>query len=32
MLVRLVAGANGKPERIDWTQGSEVYPAKRVAD
>jgi CubicO group peptidase (beta-lactamase class C family) len=31
-VVRLVAAADGKPARIDWTQGSQVYPAKRVGD
>ena len=31
-LVRAVPASGGKPERIDWRQGSEVYPAKRTGD
>lgn len=30
--VAAVPGAGGKLERFDWRQGSETYPAKRVAD
>jgi CubicO group peptidase (beta-lactamase class C family) len=30
--VRLVTGADGKPTRIDWTQGGEVYAARRVGN
>jgi CubicO group peptidase (beta-lactamase class C family) len=30
--IAAVPGANGKLERIDWRQGSETYPAKRVGD
>jgi hypothetical protein len=30
-LIRAVAGKDGSIERLDWTQGSQVYPAPRVA-
>jgi hypothetical protein len=29
-LVRGVEGADGRIERLDWTQGGTVYPAPRV--
>lgn len=31
-LVRPVAGADGKVERLDWTQDGTVYPAPRIPD
>ena len=30
-LVRAVAGADGSIQRLDWTEGGEVYPAPRVS-